>query len=166
MNTRRNSKLYLPGIVIIAAFIVVSLLCVQSAGANNYQDFVGSWFGNGKIIVAWCDQDQITLDLTIDAGGNVTGTVGDARLKKGKLSKRNFMMRLLKNRAFIIKADMEGDIVAAEKIHRESIAIFLEMKDGQINASFNTSGSKTGGKDKMYMSAIDFTLSRHTPRTR
>ncbi len=69
-------------------------------------------------------------------------------------------MRMLGNGTYWIKGELGGDLVAAEGIRREKILLFPEFVVGAIEGSLNTSGSKFGGKEKMYMTVTDIVLNR------
>ncbi len=49
---------------------------------------VGHWEGSARIIVSWCQQQNLQVAVDIAADGSVAGKVGDATLTKGRL-KRN-----------------------------------------------------------------------------
>lgn len=133
-------------------------LLVCTVGAGSFEEFAGHWTGEGEIIVSWCEQPTLAYDLTIAPDGTVTGRVGDAEIRNGEFSKRSFIMRWLGNGEYIIRADLEGDLVAAERIGRKSMNLFLFPKEEFIEASMNTSGPKTGGKEKMFLTTKDVVL--------
>ena len=116
------------------------------------KDFIGTWKGEGKIIVAWCEQKQLSFELHIDMDGNVTGEIGNAHIRHGKIKLNNIIYRWLKNREYIINAELSNYLIEKEKIKRESIRIFLDFKKPFFIGGFHTSGSKFGGKEKMILS--------------
>lgn len=124
-------------------------------------DMIGRWSGGGRQIMTWCNQQTIDITLNILSDGRVEGRFGDAMLRSGSIDKNNFFLRLLGNSEYIINADLDGPIVASEKIRRESIKILLNFKDGKLAGSFHTAGSeKSGGKETMSMSGIDVKLEK------
>lgn len=151
-------------IIFITIVLSFFLVCVAQASISKNLvavKAVGNWIGKGKIIVNWCKQDSLTLDITIKEDGTVTGNIGDATIEKGKISKRNPIMRLLGNGKYIIHADLNGCLVKDEDIQRKSVHLMLlDFKDDLIEGEINTSGSKTGGKAKMYMKIVNIKLRR------
>ncbi len=71
----------------IAFFVLNPLSEVKAFNARTMQkyDFIGTWKGEGKIIVGWCKQKQLSFELRIDLKGNVSGKIGDAHIRTGKI---------------------------------------------------------------------------------
>ena len=150
-------------VLILTTILTFSLLSVAQASSSQDSTVIrsgGRLVGKGRVIVTWCKQGSISFDLTIEKDGTVSGKVGDATIKNGRLRKRSFLMRWLGNREYAIWADLDGFIVEAEHIRRKSIILMLDFKDGRIKGAMNTSGSQFGGKNKMFMTVVDITLKR------
>lgn len=133
-----------------------------SVGEPVRKEFVGSWRGEGRIIVTWSRQKQLSFVLQIDSHGNVRGNIGNARIHGGKIRLNNLFYRLLGNRNYIIDAKLTDYIVESEKITRESIRIFLDYENNFLVGGFHTSGSKRGGKEKMILSGTGIKLIKIT----
>lgn len=139
------------------------LICSAIAADNKLSPaMTGNWNGQAKIIVAWCKQDKLPLKLTINGDRTVTGTIGDATLKDGKLARnRGWIGRKLNIKTdYVITGRLEGEIVAAEKISRSSVSIPLNFQNGSFTGGLHTSGSKLGGKKAMKLSASGLKLDR------
>ena len=145
-------------------FATVScLLCSAIAADNKFPPAMnGSWSGDAKIIVTWCKQEKLPLQLTIRNDGTVSGRIGDAVLKDGKLARnRGWIGRKLNIKTdYIITGRMVGEVVAAEKIARNSVSMPINFQNGQITGGLHTNGSKAGGKSAMKLSASDLKLER------
>jgi hypothetical protein len=122
------------------------------------EEIVGTWEGEGRVIVAWCEQKQLSFELQIDIDGSVTGKIGDAQILHGKMKLNNIIYRWLGNRKYIIDAKLMSYIVFKEKIKRESIRVFLDFENPFFVGGFHTSGSKFGGKEKMILSGRSLKL--------
>ena len=59
-------------LIIIGLFILYPVCEVKALnkGTIYEKDLIGTWKGKGKIIVAWCEQKQLSFDLQIDTNGN------------------------------------------------------------------------------------------------
>jgi hypothetical protein len=92
--------------------------------------------------------------------GTVSGKVGDAILKNGKIIRgRGRILRMLNwGNEYIVKAELQGPIVAAESISRKSISMPLNFRGDSFVGGIHTSGSKSGGKAKMMLSASSLKL--------
>jgi len=130
----------------------------QTSLATSLKDFIGTWKGEGRIIVAWCEQKQLPFELQIDIDGNVSGKIGDALIQHGKIKLNNIMYRWLGNRKYIIDAKLSNHLIGNEKISRESIRVFLDFESPFLVGGFHTSGSKFGGKEKMILSGRSLEL--------
>lgn len=130
--------------------------------AISKQDFIGTWKGEGRIIVAWCEQRQLSFELQLDMNGNVLGKIGDAQILHGKIRLNNIVYRWLGNRKYIIDAKLTGFLIEKEKIRRESIRVFLDFENPFLVGGFHTSGSKFGGKEKMIFSGTNVKLVKIT----
>ena len=123
---------------------------------------VGEWKGNARIIVRWCQQKNLAVNLTIRADGAVFGKVGDANLTKGRLKRnRGWVGRKLNIKTdYIIVGGLEGTIVAAEGIARSGVSMPLNFYGETFVGGVHTSGSLFGGKKRMILSASRLTLNR------
>ena len=144
---------------ILIIFYIVFFVLAPLSGVKalnrwpiSKEDFTGTWKGEGKIIVTWCEQKQLSFELHIDMNANVSGEIGNAHIRHGKIRLNNIIYRWLGNREYIIDAKLSNCIIEKEKIKRESIRLFLDFKKPFFTGGFHTSGSKFGGKEKMVLS--------------
>lgn len=123
---------------------------------------VGDWEGNGRIIMTWCQQTNLLVKLDIQANGSVTGSVGDARLTKGRfLKNRGWLGRKLDIETdYIITGNLDGAIVAAEGITRSRVMMPFNFDGGLIKGGVATSGTWFGGKNHMILTARSLKLAR------
>jgi hypothetical protein len=126
----------------------------------SIEGFIGTWKGAGRVIVAWCEQKQISFDLKVHPDGSVSGKIGDAHIKHGTMRPNNLIYRWIGNREYIVDAELSGYLVEKEKIERESIRIFIDFENPFLIGGFHTSGSKFGGKEKMILSGTNVKLVR------
>lgn len=120
--------------------------------ADSKDDFTGTWKGEGRVIVAWCGQKYVSFELQIDADRNVSGKIGDARIRHGTFRRNSRFYRWMGNKEYIIDAKLSDYLVENEKIKRDAIRIFLDFTPPFFTGGFHTSGSKFGGKEKMVFS--------------
>lgn len=132
------------------------------AGATPFPppEMIGEWQGDGAVIVTWCKQPRIAIHLYIRADGKVSGMVGDALITNGFLRKNNWFLDWMGNPEYVIEAGLDGAIVEAENIRRESIEFLLDIDGHELNGGFHTSGSKMGGKESMILTVVSIRLSR------
>jgi hypothetical protein len=123
-------------------------------------EMIGEWQGDGKIVVTWCKQDRLAIRLYIRADGKVSGMVGDAIITDGSVRKNNWFLDWMGNPEYVIEARLDGPIVEAEGIRRESIELLLDIDGHELLGGFHTNGSKTGGKESMIMTVTPLRLSR------
>ena len=122
----------------------------------------GTFTGQAREIVAWSEQEWIEIQLTVAEDGTVTGTFGDATMHNGTVERNSEALVWIGNSEYIIEAGLQGAIVDAEQITRESVKLLVDVVDGgnSLEGGFHTSGSKFGGKDSMIMSGVDLVLLR------
>jgi hypothetical protein len=124
----------------------------------------GHWTGNARIIVSWCHQTNLPVEVDIHADGSVIATVGDARLLEGRFQpNRGWLGRLLNLASdYIITGRLDGAIVAAEGITRERVMIPLDFNGGVFKGRVLTNGlkfvEKDQWKDKMMFNAASLIL--------
>lgn len=150
----------------IATLIVMLLgACYPKNAIDVTPDMQGKWQGEAKIIVSWCQQDSLKLDINILPSGTVTGTVGDASLQNAYIGLNRGPIGALLNLAsdYIIVGDLDGAIVAAEAIERSSVKIPLDFIGGRFVGGLHTSGNKIGDETSMILSASDLLLSPVLP---
>ena len=145
-----NIKLHILEFMVTPAI----LLTVSSAWAAESvvtAAMAGHWEGNARIVVSWCHQTNLPVKIDIHADGNVTGTVGDAQLKKGHFQQNRGWLGRQLNLAtdFIVQGNLEGALVAAEGITRERVMMPLNFDEGAFKGGVNTSGKMLVTKDQM-----------------
>ena len=128
-------------------------------------EMVGKWTGKGKIIVDWCDQEHLPVQLAIAAGGKVTGTVGDASLQDGEFKQnRGAIGRKLNIKTdYIIRGNLSGEIISSHNIKRSRVSIPLNFNNGAFSGGLGTDGSKFGGKEKGDLAVADLELRKEPP---
>jgi hypothetical protein len=155
----------------ITAFVVAVLLSgtivflrgrETGAAAITAVDAAGSWKGTAEIAVTWTAQRHLRVALVIDRDGSVTGAIGDATLRSGRFaSNRTVVGRALRVKTdWIIRGDLEGDVIKAEGIHRDRVSLPLTWTDDGFEGSVQTSGGHIGGKDSMALTAHRLRLAR------
>jgi hypothetical protein len=145
-------------ITFLIVFFVLRSFGEAQALDRSY--FIGTWQGEGRIIVAWSEQKQLSFHLQVDSEGNVSGKIGDAQIKQGTIRHNNIIYRLMGNREYIVDAELSGYIIEKEKVRRDSIRIFLDLEQHFLIGGFHTSGSKYGGKEKMILSGTGVKIER------
>ncbi len=120
----------------------------------------GHWQGTGREIMSWSQKDTIRFDLRISPDGSVSGTIGDARIREGKVMLNNPFLRWLGNSPYLIKAKLDGEIVSEEGIRRKGITLVLRFENDRFTGGFRTSGWEFGGKKRMAMTGIELVLKR------
>ena len=155
-------KLQIPFYIIFLILLPMSEVQAFNNLGISTEDFIGVWKGEGRIIVAWCERKQLSFELQIDSDGSVSGTIGDAHIRHGKIRLNNIIYRWLGNKEFIVDAELSDYLVEKEKIRRESIRIFLDFEKPFLVGGFHTSGSKFGGKEKMILSGTNIKLIKIT----
>lgn len=145
---------------LILFFLLLPFGEAQAANrsAPSPEDFTETRKGEGRIIVKWCEQKQLSFELQIDSAENVSGKIGDTHIRHGKIRLNNRIYRWIGNRKYIIDAELSGYLVEKEKIERESIRIFIDFENPFLIGGFHTSGSMFGGKEKMILSGTNVKL--------
>jgi len=144
MNTTRHI-----GRLIATLAILLTAWNSWAAGSVVAPAMVGHWEGNARIIVSWCHQTNLVVNVDIHADGSVTGAVGDAKLTDGRFQRNRGWLGRKLNLAtdYIITGGLDGAIVAAEGITRSKVKIPLNFSDGMFLGGVNTSGSGFEGFD-------------------
>lgn len=141
--------------------IVVGTLAlgVTDSAFARFQDIppgtVGRWEGDARIVVNWTKQRTLHVALTVAPDGTVTGTVGDAVLRNGRLkANRGPIGRTLNLKTdYIITGDLEGPVIKAEDIVRSGVNIPFNLTEEHFDGAVHTTGWKFGGKEKMILTA-------------
>lgn len=146
----------------ISAFVSLALLAASGCTRQIVppSGMMGRWQGTSEIIVAWCEQDNLEFLLEISDDASVDGYAGEAKLVESRLKGNSRVLTWLGNSDYLIDANLEGTLVEAEQISRESITIFLDMEGDSLVGGFQTSGKKFGGRETMIMTGTDLVLHR------
>lgn len=140
----------------------VSLPVVGLPGQVPDAGMIGTWSGDGQIVVNWTDQPSIRLRLIILPDGSVSGRVGDANLTSGRITtNRGPVGRFLHIKTdYIVSGRLLGPVIAAEHIRREAVKLPLNWNGSAFTGSLHTSGSAFGGADRMVFTALHLRLTR------
>ena len=138
----------------------MAMICATAATGTDTNPLTGTWEGRSRIIVSWCEQDSLSFALSVSEDGTVEGRVGDATAAAGRVARNNWFLVLLGNPDFIIEAELDGPIIRAENISRESIKLLVDIDNDRLVGGFHTSGSKFGGSESMIMTGVDIELLR------
>jgi len=156
-----------PGLIAVLTVLLTALTSCASDSTVT-PAMAGHWEGDARIIVSWCQQKNLVVKLELHADGNVTGTVGDARLTDGRFaSNRGWLGRKLNLWSdYIITGGLDGVIVAAEGIKRGRVMMPLNYNDGLFKGGVATEGefcvfsSEQTRKEKMALTASPLKLTR------
>jgi hypothetical protein len=145
--------------------ILVSLLFLISTTAADRvatSAMTGEWQRQARIIVAWSSQKNLKLQLNVTADCRVSGKIGEATLGDGILKRnRGRLGRSLRIKTdYIIEGNLQGPIIASQKITRKSVKIPLNFDGTKFTGGLHTSGKAAGGAGQMKLSASNLTLTR------
>jgi hypothetical protein len=151
-------------VVAVAVSFTIRVDGLQAVAAPQAlpSEMVGSWCGVAQIFANWTTQRTLPVQIAIAPDGRVTGTIGDAALLNGHLeTNRNAIERTLHWKTdWIVKGDLDGDVIKPERIHRASVMVPLDWIDDHFEGGVNTSGTHLGGKDGMWLAAGHLRLDR------
>lgn len=149
------------------------VILAWAAHADVMPEMAGRWSGHGEIVVSWTTQRQLLVHLTISPDGGVAGTIGDATLIDGRFfQNRGWLGRALDIKTdYIITGRLQGCLIAAEGVCRDSVKIPLDWNKGHYTGGLQTNGALTGGKDRMMFTVGGLSLVpaeplRRTPSAR
>ena len=122
----------------------------------------GAWSGEARIAVNWTTQRTLPVNLTIEQDDRVSGTIGDAVLRNGRLERnRTAIGRALNLKTdWIVRGELEGAVIKAEGVRRDAVTLPLNWVEEHFEGSVHTSGSHFGGKHAMWLAANDLRLAR------
>jgi hypothetical protein len=160
---------------ILAAIVAGFVVAVVIGSAAHYDGpdasqgmptaMAGAWTGEAQIFVNWTAQRTLPVRLTIAPDGNVSGLIGDATLRNGRLERnRTAIGRALHMKTdWIVVGTLDGDVIKAEGIRRDAVKVPLDWVDDHFEGGVNTSGSHFGGKKSMWLAAGRLRLERRRP---
>ena len=144
-------------------FVGMALVAESTAHAQvAAPSMTGHWTGSAQIAVNWTKARTLPVDIVIGADDRVTGKIGDATLVNGRFkSNRSWLTRALNWKTdYIVEGTLEGDIIAAEHIARESVKIPLDWIGDHFDGGVNTSGAVFAGAKSGVLAAARLILVR------
>jgi hypothetical protein len=142
-------------VTLLIVGLAATLAACKKAPVAPPASMVGHWEGKAEIAVNWCLAKELVVSLTINGNGSVVGKIGDATLKEAYIYPNPGRLRqgATMQTKFVIEADLDGPLVAAEGIQRPDICIPVEVtSDGRLAGAFMTSGSEGGEISKRVFS--------------
>jgi len=130
--------------VLMALVLAPLALCAQGS------PLAGHWTGFGDVVVSWTRARTLPADIVIAGDGVVTGTIGDAKLLNARFRKNRGRLASMMGwkTEYIIEGELEGPILHAEGLLRESVKIPLNVDGDRLKGSVATNGKPYGGFDK------------------
>ena len=142
-------------VTLLIVGLAATLVACKKAPVAPPASMVGHWEGKAEVAVNWCSAKELAVSVMINGNGSVAGKFGDATLKEAHIYPnpgRPPEGNTVQNK-YVIEAELEGPLVAAEAIQRPDICIPVEMtRDGRLAGAFMTSGSDTGEISKRVFS--------------
>lgn len=147
------------------AAVAVLLLPLTLSGQLPDPAMIGTWRGDGQIVVNWTDQSSIHVRLVIVADGSVSGEVGDAQLTSARIARnRGAIGRFLHIKTdYIVSGKLRGPVIASEHIQRAEVKMPLNWNGREFSGSLHTSGSAFGGAQRMVFTVFHLHLTREPP---
>jgi len=155
------SSAYARAFQLLAACSFLALAwTVPVAGQLVTKEMAGHWSGHGDIVVSWTRQKQIDVQLTISPDGSVQGTIGDAALIGGHLTRnRGWLGRALDIKTdYIITGRLQNCLIDGEGVCRDSVKIPLDWSKGHFTGGLQTNGTIAGGKSRMVFTVARLSL--------
>jgi hypothetical protein len=137
--------------LMVAASLLLAVTGVRAAEDDTSfppKKILGTWEGDANVTSEWVNQKTLHVAISITSDTHVVGTVGDAKLVDGLVERGvgPIARALGLKRFYVVTADLDGPLIAAEGIKRDSVFIELDVKDSQLIGEIRTNGSKSGGK--------------------
>lgn len=140
----------------------LTLLSFAAPTDASEPSLAGRWEGTAEIVVDWTSQRMLSVEIHIDSSGGVVGRVGDARIVDGLLRRNRgtFLRWLGWKTDYIVTGKLEGAIIQADSVARSGVRIPFNVVDERIEGGVHTTGSLTGGRESMKLSARRLVLRR------
>ena len=115
----------------------------------------GQWTGEARIYNDFVASPRLEVNLHISPDGAVTGRVGDAALVRGRIAANRDALGRTLNLAtdYVIVADLNGPLIAAEQVKRDDISMPFDLVNGHLRGGFGTDGQWLAGRDRVVVSA-------------
>ena len=157
-----NRAVFAPlvSILLAAGFAFAIVSCQGSTKTPPPpSSLVGAWVGSAHIVNDWVTTADLDVSFEIAADGSVEGRVGDATLVGGRIRpSRGDLGRWLGVKTdWIVEADLEGALIAAEGIERDRVQVPLNLVDGSLTGGLHSGSRKLGTRSRV-VSAADLEL--------
>ena len=146
---------------------ITSLLLLALGGASSGAQQIdsvmaGMWEGRAEITVPWTTQRTLSLRITVERDGRVTGTIGDATLVDGRLcDPRGAVSKVLRvGHAWAVEGDLSGAIVRADGVTRERVHVLLDWNGREFRGELQTNGNLDGAPAEQPLTAAKLVLRR------
>lgn len=148
--------------LLVAASMLAALAAAPAIGQRPDSALVGEWSGVARISVDWTLQRELAVRVVIHDDGVVTGQIGDAELRNGRIrTNRSRILRALGHGTdWVIEGHLSGPIVRREAVERELIRLPLNWKGGTLEGELATNGSYEPMRDDMILTATGLVLRR------
>jgi hypothetical protein len=109
----------------------------QTRKEADFGSIAGTWKGEGHILANWVSDNTLRVSLQITPDGSVSGSLGDARIKSGGLSRRQA------DGSYLMSLSLEGPLIRADGIARSTYSLTLRLKDNGLVGYGASNGNKS-----------------------
>jgi len=139
-------------------------MCQTDYAVNNGwappANLVGEWQGSAPISSDWTRQRQLPVFIHVAVSGSLNGRIGDAQIAWGLLEPgHNAVGRFLHlGTDFRFVGQLNGVILSADDVRRNSFSIPCDFINGQLVGDFITSGWLSGDRYHVALAAEHLAL--------
>jgi hypothetical protein len=140
----------------------LALAAAAALGAQRADSaLVGSWTGRAEITVPWTAQRELAVRLDVQDDGQVSGSLGDARLTGARIFTESRVARAMRlSRQYAVEGSLSGALIRAEGVVRDRVRITLDHTGETLTGDLQTSGAYDGPPSGRILTATRLLLHR------
>ncbi len=152
----------------IIAIAMVLSACSKKHDVDFPVKFVGDWLGKAIFkqmpVKLKTKEYDIWVNLKISKDGNVTGTVGDAKIQPSFLEKNTTFQRSMGYGDWHARVVLNGKLLeVAPYVGGEGCFFFKNLEDGTLHTSFELVPLLNGEKVEITITTIPFRIRKEPP---
>lgn len=86
---------------------------------------VGHFIGQGHIVANWTSRADLPIDLRISPEGAVSGTIGDAEIAEGRITRNRWPSTMFVHSDYTITASLRGPLLREDGVVRKEFRLHV-----------------------------------------
>ena len=128
----------------LSTMLAVAPSFAEPIERSDPPQIAGTWIGSAHILANWTSTTALQVRLNIADDGQVSGSIGDARISSGRVTTTSNRAKAFdRYSVFTVKLELQGPLLASDGITRGKFDLQLETSHEMLTGFGASNGNKS-----------------------